>query len=252
VNNPLAVVTGGSRGIGAATAVELARNGFGVLFTYRNKASRANRVVSEITRAGGRVSALAADITTEDGRRQLVDRISMLGGALTCVVLNASGGLERDLLRTNPAYPMLINCDAQVALVELLLPHLAQPATVIFITSHWAHLFGRVMQLPEYEPIARSKHAGEVALRQLQGRLAARGVRLLIVSGDLVDGTITARLLERAAPGITAHRQQVAGVIVTRDDMAHAIVQAALEPMLPSGKTVVVGAPLASVLTRGE
>ena len=49
---------------------------------------------------------------------------------------------------------------------------LAPGATVVHVTSHWAHLYGSVPQLPDYEPVARSKHAGEEALR---ARIRVRG-----------------------------------------------------------------------------
>lgn len=106
--------------------------------------------------------------------------------------------------------------------------------------------YGRVAQLPQYEPIARSKHAGETALRQ---RVPALGVRLLVVTGDLVEGTITATLLERADPSVRALRADVEHRLPSIGDMANAVVTAALDERLPSGHTVVVGRDLASLAT---
>jgi hypothetical protein len=102
--------------------------------------------------------------------------------------------------------------------------------------------------LPTYEPVAASKHAGERALRDRQAALADAGVRLLVVTGDLVDGTITAKLLERAAPGVAANRRDQIGDLPTTDGMAAAIVAAALDRSLPSGHTVVVGGTLESLM----
>src|SRR5438132_194625 len=125
--HPLALVTGGSRGIGAETAVPLAERGYDVAITYRNKAARANKVVAE------------------------------------------------------------------------------------------------------------TKHAGEQALRERQQLLADRGMRLVVVTGDLVEGTATATLLERAVPGLTGALRGTAGQLPTVASMAQAIVAAATDPTLPNG-----------------
>jgi hypothetical protein len=65
--------------------------------------------------------------------------------------------------------------------------------------------------LPAYEPVAASKHAGELAVRGFIPMLAAKGVRLLAATGDLIEGTITAKLLERAAPGLAVARGATCG-----------------------------------------
>src|SRR5262249_61917705 len=119
----------------------------------------------------------------------------------------------------------------------------AAGATVVLVTSHWAHLHGAVAQLPAYEPIARSKRAGELALRELaaDGR---QGLRLLVVSGDLVEGTVTSKLLERASRGLAVRRRREGGVLPGVADMGEAIATAALGPTLPSGHTVLAGRAL--------
>ena len=239
-----ALITGGSRGIGAATARELAARGFDVAFTYRNKAARADEVAADVERAGRAALAIQGDITDAAALRALAAAVRDWRGRIDVLVLNASGGLERDLLAADPEYPMRINREAQGATVDALLPLLARPATIVFVTSHWAHLYGDVAQLPDYEPVARSKRAGEDLLRARIGALAERGIRLLVVTGDLVEGTITARLLERRARGLHDAR---ADDLVTPEVFARAIADAALDPTLASGATVVVGGPLASV-----
>ncbi|HEX9268840.1 MAG TPA: SDR family oxidoreductase, partial [Candidatus Limnocylindria bacterium] len=242
-----AIVTGGSRGIGAATCISLAARGYDVAFTYRNKAARAADVAAEAERAGVRALAVRADITVAQDVARLGAELTAWTDALDLIVLNASGGLERDIIAQDPDYPMRINRDAQLAVVDALLPLLHPPATIVHVTSHWAHRYGAVRQLPAYEPVARSKHAGEEALRARVADLGIHGVRLLVVTGDLVEGTITARLLERASPGLAATR---AGVAITPRAVAEAIVGAAGDRRLASGATVVVGGAL-EALERG-
>lgn len=288
----MALITGGSRGIGAATALTLASQGYDVALTYRNKARRGEQVAAAVEARGGRGLALGCDITRVEDRARLLTELTLWTPHLDLLVLNASGGLERDLLAEDPQYPMRINRDAQVALVEVLLPLLTAPstpsgglaaasspssgqavrwtpnggpadlvdgqgpdqATVVFVTSHWAHLYGQVEQLPEYGPVGASKHAGEQALRARQPELTARGVRLLVVTGDLVEGTVTPRLLNRLArartgqadtpwPDDATTRQD----LPTTNDFAEAIVRAATDLSLPTGHTVAVGRSLESL-----
>ena len=240
----VALVTGGSRGVGAATALELAEVGYDVLLTYRNKAARAEEVASAIAARGQRALPLQGDITQAADREQLVAALREWADHLDLLVLNASGGLERDLLAADPEYPLRINRDAQVAMLDAVLPLLGAGATVVFVTSHWAHRYGEVAQFPAYEPIAASKHAGEAALRARERALAEEGIRLLVVTGDLIEGTITAKLLERGAPGLAAERRGEVGPLPTPADLGAAIVAAATDPTLPSGHTVVVGGAL--------
>jgi NAD(P)-dependent dehydrogenase (short-subunit alcohol dehydrogenase family) len=240
----VAVITGGSRGIGAATVRELASRHFDVAFTYRNKVARAGEVAADVERAGGSALAMQADITDPEALTSFAAHVRSWRSPIDLLVLNASGGLERDLVAADADYAMRINRDAQVATLDALLPGLASGATVVHVTSHWAHLYGSVDQLPDYEPVARSKHAGEQALRARIAGLAGGGIRLLVATGDLVEGTITARLLERRARGLHDAR---ADESVTPQEFARAIADAAVDPSLASGATVVVGGALASV-----
>ncbi len=248
MDEQVALITGGSRGIGAATALALADKGYAVAITYRNKARRAAEVVAQIQQRGVAGQALAGDLTGAGERAALIAAYQAWRPHLHALVLNASGGLERDLVAADAGYPMRINRDAQLALVDLALPLMPPGATIVFVTSHWAHLYGRTPQLPVYEPVAASKFAGEQALRARQADLATRGVRLLVVTADVIDGTTTPKLLERAAPGLTADRRARQGDFPTAPDLARAIAEAITASSLPSGTTIVVGGSLASLL----
>ncbi len=245
----VALVTGGSRGIGAETALALAEHGYDVALTYRNKAARAQEVAATITQQGREALALCCDITHADDVTNLFRQVEQWRAHLDMLVLNASGGMERNLVAADPDYAMHINRDAQLALVKAALPALRPGGVVVFVTSHWAHLYGKMRQLPAYEPVAESKHAGEQALRALQPDLDAAGLRLLVVTGDLIEGTITPKLLERGAPGLIERRRTTSGALPTARDMGRAIAQAALDPALASGATIVIGATLESMLT---
>jgi NAD(P)-dependent dehydrogenase (short-subunit alcohol dehydrogenase family) len=241
---PVALVTGGSRGIGAGTVLALADKGYDVAFTYRNKTARAEEVAAQAEARGVRALPVGSDITRPEQVDALFAQLKEWAGRLDAVILNASGGLERDLVAADPAYPMRINRDAQALVVDGALPLLRPGGVIVFVTSHWAHLYGQVEQLPAYATVAASKHAGEQALRARHDDFAARGVRLAVVTGDLVEGTITPKLLERVTPGLAAERRAGAGRLPTVEDTAAAIVAVVSDVTLPDGHVVVVGGAL--------
>ena len=105
-----AVITGSSRGVGADTAKILAAEGYNVVVNYRQKAPRANKVVKEIEEAGGRAVAVGADLTNEEDLDRLMQTAIDEFGSLDLLVLNASGGMEKDL---GDNYALRLNRDAQ-------------------------------------------------------------------------------------------------------------------------------------------
>ncbi len=101
-------------------------------------------------------------------------------------------------------YAMKLNRDAQVDFLQAMLPLLGPDSRVVFVTSHQAHFIKTVETMPEYLPVALSKRAGEDALRDLIPQLENAGIGFVVVSGDMIEGTITATLLERANPDAIA------------------------------------------------
>lgn len=233
------LVTGASRGVGRAAALFLAERGATVVINYRSKARRAEQVAEEIESRGGKAFIVEADVTDFDSVDAMFAKVREELGGLDGLILNASGGLEKDAA---PDYAMVLNRDSQVNLVQAALPVLNPGARIVFVTSHLAHFHGEKPVMPEYEPVAASKKAGEVALRNLIPELTDRGFSLVVVSGDLIDGTITPKLLQRSRPGIIeARRQEAGGWLPTTEDFAAAIVDAAGDDALATGDVVYVG-----------
>ena len=94
--------------------------------------------------------------------------------------------------------------------------------------------------MPEYEPVALSKRAGEDALRAKLPELEAAGFEFVVVSGDMIEGTITATLLERANPGAIEARKQDAGRLYNVSEFAAEVASAAVDPV-PADNTRYVG-----------
>lgn len=246
MTNPLAagslnglrvLVTGSSRGIGADTATYLAEAGASVVINFRNKEARALKLVDKIVAAGGSAIAIGADLTDPASVATLFDTIQTEWGGLDILVLNASGGMESGMAAD---YAMQLNRDAQVALLNAALPLLAPGSRVVFITSHQAHFIATTATMPEYLPVALSKRAGEDALRAMIPILDEAGIEFVVVSGDMIEGTITATLLERANPGAISARKDSAGKLYNVSEFAAEIALAVVEP-IPADHTRLVG-----------
>ena len=89
-------------------------------------------------------------------------------------------------------------------------------------------------------PVALSKRAGEDALREQIPDLEDRGIGFVVVSGDMIEGTITATLLERANPGEIASRRESAGKLYNVSEFAAEVAQAAVDP-IPDDNTRLIG-----------
>lgn len=235
-NERIALVTGASRGIGAEVARQLASPDTHVLINYREKAKRAQGIAQAIGDAGGHASIVQADLSNDQERDAMLAQVQQQHGRLDVLILNASGGLE---LGAGPGYPMRINRDAQVQLARAALPLMQPGSRIVFVTSHQAHFHGHKPVPAEYIPIAQSKRAGEDALRAMAPAFARTGTDFVVVSGDMIDGTIIVRLLERRNPAAVTDRRSH-GNLPSIEEFANAIVAATHQPHT-IGDTVYVG-----------
>ncbi len=232
-----ALVTGASRGIGAAVAIMLAEQGADLIINYRSKGTRAEQIAARVQSLGRRALPAQADLTQGASVDAMMAAVRGAFGRIDILVLNASGGLEKG----RPAsYAMELNLTAQVRMLEAALPLMPAGGRVLFVTSHLAHFYGRKPVYASYETIAASKKAGEDALRSRLSEFERRGLRLAIVSGDMIEGTITPKLLERSERGLIEARRGQAGVLPTIQDFAAAIVDAAVADN-PNGHVSFVG-----------
>jgi len=246
VSNPLAagslagksaLVTGSSRGIGADTVRYLAEAGARVVVNYRNKEKRALQLVSTIEAGGGDAIAVGADLTDPASLDAMFAQVRESFGGLDVLVMNASGGMESGMAED---YALKLNRDAQVSLLTAALPLMAPGSRVVFVTSHQAHFIRTTETMPEYLPVALSKRAGEDALREMLPQLEAAGVEFVVVSGDMIEGTITATLLERSNPGAISSRKESAGKLYNVAEFAAEVASAAVDPV-PADHTRYVG-----------
>lgn len=232
-----AVITGSSRGVGADTAKILAEEGMNVVVNYRQKAPRANKVVKEIEDAGGRAVAVGADLTNDADVEKLMQTAIDEFGSLDLVILNASGGMEKDL---GEDYALRLNRDAQMNALSAALERMSVGGRVVFVTSHQAHFINDVETMDAYDEVAKSKRAGEDALTARIPEMSEKGVSFVVVSGDMIEGTVTATLLNRAQPGALEARRAAAGKLYSVNEFAHEIAKLAAADV-PTGHVELVG-----------
>lgn len=232
-----ALVTGSSRGIGADTVRYFAEAGADVVVNYRNKAPRAEKLAAELREHGVRALVQGADLTDPESVAAMAGAIRDEFGGLDILVLNASGGMESGV---EEDYALKLNRDAQLSVLDAALPLMGEGSRVVFVTSHQAHFIRTTPTMPEYEPVALSKRAGEDALRERIPALAERGIGFTVVSGDMIEGTVTATLLNRLNPGAIEERREQAGRLYNVSEFAAEVARAAVDPV-PDDNTRLIG-----------
>src|SRR5512134_1646274 len=193
-----ALVTGGSRGIGRAIALELAASGHRVVVSYRKDAARADATVEAIRAGGGEAVAIAADVTKTAEVRAMADRISSEFGGADVLVNNA--GVIKDAL-----FPFMREEDWDFVLDTDLKGAFRVTKAVIrgMLHKNW----GRIINVVSVSGI--SGHAGQANYSAAKGgliaftkalalELATRGITVNAVAPGLVSTEIIAHLKEEA------------------------------------------------------
>lgn len=140
LQNKVAIVTGGSRGIGSAIALELAKNGVKVVINYNSNSAAADKMVAEIEEIGGEAYAVQADVSKSEDAAKLVQAAVDKFGQLDILVNNA--GITRDTTFKNMTEEdwrkvIDVNLNSVFNTTSPALPHLieAEAGRVINISS---------------------------------------------------------------------------------------------------------------------
>ena len=218
-----ALVTGGSRGIGRATAEILAVAGARVAINYRTNDAAAETVVRETRAAGGEALALAGDVGNPREARQLVSDVVAAWGRLDVLVNNA-GIWEEDEAGSGDLDVWKRTLDVNVlgahVVTDAAIPHLERERGSIVFVSSTAGQRGEA----RHSAYAASKGALISYTKSLAAELGPRGIRVNCVAPGWVDTEMTARALgdpdaraeiERAIPlGRVARPADIAGAIL--------------------------------------
>jgi NADP-dependent 3-hydroxy acid dehydrogenase YdfG len=183
---PIAVVTGASSGIGAATTRRLATEGFHVVAVAR-RADRLAAVVKEIVDGGGQATGVTADVTRDEDVAGVVAAVDDLGGELALLVNNAGGAVGADPVQTAKVddwrWMYEVNVLGTLRVTQALLPALesSRTGTVVILSS--------TAGLIVYEGgggYAAAKHGQTALAETLRLELCGRPVRVIEIDPGMV------------------------------------------------------------------
>lgn len=227
MSDKVAIVTGGSRGIGRATALKLAEAGFGVCVGYATNMQAANDVVAKIEAGGGKALAVKCDVRSEieildlfiaaDGLGRLAALVNSAGIVdITARVDQMSADRMQRMMAINVVGSMLCAREA----VKRMSTQFGGKGGVIVNLSSAAATLGSPGQYVDY---ATSKGAIDTFTVGLGREVAAEGIRVAAVRPGLIDTEI------HASGGEPDRAQRLAGAVPikrvgTADEVANAIV----------------------------
>ena len=216
----VALVTGGSRGIGRAIALELARRGADIAFNYLRNHRAASATQEEIQAVGVRCLRFRAHLGDADKISQLFSQVEQEYGRLDILVNNAATGVQRPAseleakhwdwtMNVNARAPWLCSVEASRLMGE--------GGRIVNITSE-----GSRRVLPYYFSVGASKAALEAVTRYLAVELAPQGIAVNAVSGGYVD-TGALDHFPTKEKMLEAGRDTPAGRMVTPEDIARVV-----------------------------
>lgn len=191
------LITGASRGIGAATALLAAERGFAVALNYRREQEAAQALVAQITRAGGNARAFAADVANEEDVLRLFREVDEHFGRLDALVNNA-GILERqmqledmDVARLQRVFAVNVTgtflC-CREAIRRMAHKHGGNGGSIVNVSS----MASRLGSPNEYIDYAAAKGAVDSLTIGLAKEVAAEGIRVNAVRPGLISTEIHA------------------------------------------------------------
>lgn len=187
----IALITGGSRGLGRNTALHLARKGVDVIVTYRSGRAEAEGVVAEIMQSGGKAVALQLDVSNSKSFGEFAEQVrSTLRSHwqrenFNYLVNNAGIGIHASFVETSEAqFDELVNIHLKGTffLTQALLPLLADGGRIVNLSSGLTRF-----ALPGFAAYAAMKGAIEVLSRYLAKELGERGIAVNSVAPGAIE-----------------------------------------------------------------
>lgn len=181
--HPIIIITGASRGIGAATAIKAASQGYAVCVNYLSNAAAANSIVSQIKDSGGIAIAVAADVSIESEVKKLFDTVDHKLGVVSALVNNVgilSPSMrvdQMDMARLNRIFTTNITsyflC-AKEAIMRMSTIYGGNGGSIVNVSSAAARLGSAC----EYVDYAASKGAIDTLTIGLSKEVASEGIRV--------------------------------------------------------------------------
>lgn len=219
-----ALITGGSRGLGAATARRLAAMGARVIVTYRRQEDEAQRVVADCEAQAPGARAEQLDLGDEDSVRALFARLTERGERLDLLVANAAATAFKPLLELEPHHidkTFAITIRHFLLMVQLAHPILARPGGRIVAISG----ADTVGYLPGHGLLAAAKAGMETLVKYLACELGPEGITTVGVLPGFIDTDSIRMMAGDYYPRLVAAEEQTHPLreAATADDAAEAV-----------------------------
>jgi 3-oxoacyl-[acyl-carrier protein] reductase len=215
----IALVTGGSRGIGAAIAKRLAADGANVAITYAKDASAASAVVKAIERAGRKAIAIQADAADAAAVNAAVEKTVAAFGRLDVLVNNAGTAIPKTFAETTlEEMDRVIDINVRGVFVatQAALKHMTDGGRIIMIGSS----VGERVLVPGLVPYSATKGAVKIFTQGLSREVGSRGITVNNVQPGPIDTDLNPAAGDWAAPqkAVTAlgrygHVDEVAALV---------------------------------------
>ena len=219
LNDKVALVTGGSRGIGAAIAKRLAQDGANVAITYAKDANAASAVVKEIERNGGKAVAIQADATDAEAVRGAVDKTVATFGRLDVLVNNAGTAIPKPFEEATPEemdHVIDLNIRGVLATTRAALKHMKSGGRIVMIGS----CVGERVMTPGLAAYSATKGAVRIFAQALSREVGSRGITVNTVQPGPIDTDLNPATGDWATPqkattalGRYGHVDEVAAVV---------------------------------------
>lgn len=237
----VALITGGARGIGRATALKLAKHGADIAIVYFNSSDEAEKVVAEIEALGRKAVAMQANVADHASVKAMMAVFKEHFSHINILVSNAASGVLKPALKMSTKHwrwCMETNALALNHLVTEAKPLMPRGSSVIALSS-----LGAARAIPNYAFIGASKAALEALVRSLSIELAEDGIRVNTISAGVVDTDALKHFPNREHLLGEYESRSLAGRPLTPDDVADGIYLLCLpEAGLIMGQTVFLDA----------
>lgn len=217
----VALVTGGSRGIGRAISLGLAERGANVVIAYLRKRSTADETCAEIEGLGVKALALRADVGNEEALDALFRSIEETFGRLDVFVSNAATGVIKPLSELDGRawrWTMDANARSLFLAANLARPLMSDGGSIVALSS-----MGSTRAMPGYAVVGASKAAIESLIRNIAVEFAGLGIRANVVSPGVVDTDALKHFPMRTEMLARARAGTPAGRLVTPSDVAETV-----------------------------
>jgi 3-oxoacyl-[acyl-carrier protein] reductase len=194
-----ALITGGSRGIGAAIAKRLAADGANVAITYTKGADAAASVVKEIERAGGKAIAIQADAADADAGKAAVEKTVATFGQLDVLVNNAGTAIPKMFEETTlEELDRVIDINVRGIFIatQAALKHMKSGGRIIMIGS----CLGERVMTPGLVPYSATKGAVKIFTQALSREVGTRGITVNNIQPGPIDTDLNPAAGDWAAP----------------------------------------------------